>query len=200
MRYGTCKILFNTRDSASDNFLKFRNPNLFRKSKVQVRSYVQNWHEFSYVSQCKLITDNDNLITFQPLRTDILSSIILRRSFSRCLFVNMSVHSKNPLKLLLRKKIKSTLSNLCDSIKHDQSSTVAEKVIFLKKTRLIQSMKFKTENITLSHKILSSDVFKKAQRIGIYLSLSNEISTESILQEALQQKKEVSTLNGGSHQ
>lgn len=61
-------------------------------------------------------------------------------------------------------------------------------------------MKFKTENITLSHKILSSDVFKKAQRIGIYLSLSNEISTESILQEALQQKKEVSTLNGGSHQ
>lgn len=40
----------------------------------------------------------------------------------------MSVHTKNPLKLLLRKEIKAILSKVGDSSKAGQSSIVAEKV------------------------------------------------------------------------
>lgn len=47
------------------------------------------------------------------------------------------------------------------------------------------------EYFILLHKILDSNVFKTARRIGIYLSLSSEIGTERILCAGLSQNKEV---------
>lgn len=39
--------------------------------------------------------------------------------------------------------------------------------------------------------VLSSNAFKQAKRISIYLSLSNEINTQNILDEMFRQQKEV---------
>lgn len=43
----------------------------------------------------------------------------------------------------------------------------------------------------ISTQVLSSNAFKQAKRISIYLSLSNEINTQNILDEMFHQQKEV---------